>query len=187
MWLELTTDDFVDALKRLKPKRGGSVTISKLETQISLIDGEAVIVVNGALTKCPGVGDWRGFVCLSFGFLLPFTKIKPKTETLRLEYTAGKLKVETAKITAVWVETSPWVTSQLAEAHLNNLLPEKISYRFCPACGKRKGMDLKDITNRTRPTQSEKTLIEIYKTTKSTHGCIACGHGWIEIALVSSN
>ncbi len=183
MWLELDTADFVDALKRLKPKRGGKAAIAQLETQISMMDSEAVIVVNGALTKCPGSGDWRGFVCLNYGFLLPFTKIKPNNERLRLEYADGKLKIETAKITALWVETSPWVTRQLAEAHVNNLPADKISYRYCPACGKRKGMDLRDIPNRTRPTASEKILIEVFKTTKATNGCMACGHGWIEIAL----
>jgi hypothetical protein len=184
MWLELDTADFVDALKRLKPKRGGKATIAQLETQISLIDDEAVIVVNGALTKCDGSGDWRGFVCLSYGFLLPFTKIKPNADRLRLEYADGKLKIETAKITALWIETSPWVTRQLAEAHLNSLPANKISYRFCPACGKRKGMDLLDIPNRTRLNPAETKLIELFKTTKSTHGCISCGHGWREIAFI---
>ena len=184
MWLELASEDFVEALKRLKPKRGGKVTIAQLETQISLIDGQVIFVVNGALTTCNGTGYWNGFVCLDYGFLLPFIKIKPATDLVRLEYADSKLKIESSRITATWIESSPWMTGQLAEAHFNNLPVEKINYRFCPECGRRKGMDLREIPNRTRPNPAETKLIELFKTTKSTHGCMSCGHGWIEISLI---
>jgi hypothetical protein len=184
MWLDLLTNDFVDALNRLKPKRRGKASIAYLDTQISLIDGEAIIAVNGAITNCPGTGDWRGFVCVSYGFLLPFIKVKPTTERLRLEFEGGKLKIETAKITAHWSETSPWVMHQLAEGYVKKLSPDMTNYRFCSACGKHKGIDLQDVQNRTRPTPAEKTLIDLYKTTKATHGCMDCGHGWIEITLI---
>jgi hypothetical protein len=184
MWLELASDDFVEALKRLKPKRGGKATIAQLETQISLIDGQVIFVVNGALTTCNGAGYWNGFVCLDYGFLLPFIKIKPASDLVRLEYADSKLKIESSRITATWIESSPWMTGQLAEAHFNNLPAEKINYRFCPECGRRKGMDLREIPNRTRPNTAETKLIELFKTTKSTHGCMSCGHGWIEIAFI---
>jgi hypothetical protein len=184
MWLELASEDFVDALKRLKPKRGGKATIAQLETQISLIDNEAVLVVNGALKKCPGTGEWKGFVCLDYGFLLPFIKIKPATDVLRLEYQDSKLKIETSRITVTWVESSPWLTNQPPDADFNNIIPEKINYRFCPDCGKRTGLDLRYIPNRTRPTPVEKKLIKLFKTTKSTHGCLLCSHGWIEITFI---
>ncbi len=181
MWIEIKTDDFVNALKGLKPKTNSPNKLMNLEAQISYENSEALIVINGGLTKCPAKGKWQGFVCLKFGYLVPFIKIKPTSEIVKIEFEEEKIKIDSAKFSATWIKTSQWVTTQLADAQLFNLVADEIQYCYCSKCGKKKAINLKDIQIKTRPSVKDKILIKLYETTKATHGCTDCGHGWIEI------
>jgi hypothetical protein len=124
MWIEIKTDDFINALKGLKPKTNSPNKLMNLEAQISFENSEALIVINGSLTKCPAKGEWQGFVCLKFGYLVSFIKIKPISEIIKIEFEGEKLKIDSAKFSATWIKSSQWVTTQLADAQLFNLIAD---------------------------------------------------------------
>jgi len=104
-WIELSRDDFLEAIKRLKPGRMLKSYHAK-ELQIGLDNGEAIFCIEGAITRRSAQGAWNGFACISYGMLLPYLKVKPETERVRLVFDQGRLKIGTARFQARWIGAS---------------------------------------------------------------------------------
>lgn len=104
-WLELSREDFLSALRRLKPRRMLKSLLSK-ELQIAFIEGEAVFCVEGAQTRRPAQGQWSGFACLAFGQIYPFLKIQPQGRTVRITLEGGCVCIETMRLKARWTAAS---------------------------------------------------------------------------------
>ena len=115
-WLEIDRDDFVDALKRLKTGRITKAFLHQ-ELQIGFLQGEAVFCIQGAQTRKPATGLWNGFVCLQYGVLAPYLKVKPEHPSVRLTYDNGKLVFGITRLQAKWIEVSPWISQMALEAH----------------------------------------------------------------------
>ena len=110
-WIQLSREDFVDAIKRLKPGRMLKSFLLR-ELQIGFIDGEVIFAVEGASTRRPAKGQWDGFACLAYGMLFPYLKVKPDSDPVRLTFDAGRLKIGTTRINARWISATP-VISQM--------------------------------------------------------------------------
>jgi len=101
-WIELDRDDFLDAIRRLKPSRMLKSYQAK-ELQIGFDGAEVTFCIEGATTRRPAQGAWNGFACISYGMLLPYLKVKPETERMRLVFHNGRLKIGTARLQARWI------------------------------------------------------------------------------------
>jgi len=53
--------------------------------------------------------------------------------------------------------------------------------RSCPACGKRAGVALDEMTGRPGLMRPEAQVADALERTAATHGCTRCGHRWIEL------
>lgn len=179
-WLEISRDDFLDALKRLKPGRMLKAYLSK-ELQLGLFQGEAVFCLEGAQTRRPARGSWNGFVCLPYGMLLPFLKIKPETDTVRLTYIGGRLCIGTTRFKAQWIEVSPWIGQMAMEAHFHGASEQATPKRFCTQCGAREGVTLDALYGKKPLSREETALLAKLENTQASHGCTACRHGWKEL------
>lgn len=180
VWLELSKADFLSAIRRLQPGRMAKSFLAR-EVQIGLVAGEAVFCVEGAQTRRPATGCWNGFVCLSYGVLFPFLKIKPDGDMVRLAYEDGRIKIGPSRMQARWIEVSPWISTMALEAHFMGP-PEGLDRRmFCPACGKRLGVELASLAQLPRPSAKEERLLAAYDLSAATHGCTDCGHVWTEL------
>jgi hypothetical protein len=115
-WIEIDRDDFVDALKRLKTGRITKAFLHQ-ELQIGFLQGEAVFCIQGAQIRKPATGLWNGFVCLQYGVLAPYLKVKPEHPSVRLTYDNGKLVFGITRLQAKWIEVSPWISQMALEAH----------------------------------------------------------------------
>lgn len=100
-WIEISRESFLDAIQRLKPERMLKSYLSK-ELEISYSKGEAIFSVNGAQIKQPANGSWKGTVSFKYSYGLNFTKVKPTTDPVRIEFADEKLKIETSRIPATW-------------------------------------------------------------------------------------
>jgi len=180
MWIELKRDDFLDAINRLKPKRLLK-SYAILELQISFLNSEVIFCVNGAETKKPAIGEWSGFVCLRYGLLLPFLKIKPQSDPLKIEYVDAKIKIETARLTAKWIQKSNLDTQASIDAHLLSDQPDKINLKFCPSCGKKKGMAIDLLPIKSKLDAEQLRLQMLADNTNANTGCLTCGYVWIEL------
>jgi hypothetical protein len=177
-WLELTREDFLSALKRLKPGRMLKSYLTK-ELQIGLLNGEAVFCIEGAQTRRPATGQWTGFACVSYGLLLPFLKVPPDADPVRITFDDGRLRIGTVRFSSRWIQASPWISEMALEAHF--MTPPNEPLLYCPRCGKRKGIDISGVTQKSKPKPEEKRLVDLFEDTPATHGCTACFHGWAEI------
>jgi hypothetical protein len=180
-WLELTRDDFLSALKKLKPGRMLKSYLGR-ELQIGLLNNEGVFCIDGAQTRRPAHGDWSGFVCVTYGMLLPFLKVPPDADPLRITFEGGRLRIGTMRMAARWIKASPWISEMALEAHFMsqpNEPPAKPLY--CPNCGKRKGIDLSGVLHVSKPKPQEKRLLDLFENTSATHGCTECLHAWAEL------
>ncbi len=101
MWLEIGRDDFVDAIRRLKPERVLK-TMRRSEIQIGFVRGEAVFNVNGAETRRVATGKWPGFVSFNFGRALTYTEVLPASDPVRLEFANDHLRIDASRISARW-------------------------------------------------------------------------------------
>ncbi len=101
MWLEIGRDDFVDAIRRLKPERVLK-TVLKREIQIGFDRGEAVFNVNGAETRRAAKGKWPGYVSFNFGRALTYTEVLPATDPVRLEFIDDRLRIDSSRLAATW-------------------------------------------------------------------------------------
>ncbi len=181
-WMELTRDDFLDAIKRLKPARMPKSYALK-ELQIGLVKEEAIFCIEGATTQRPASGVWNGFACVSYGMLLPFLKFKPEGDRVRLVFDQGRLKIGSTRFQARWIDASPWISQMALEVHFmgSSDLPKL----FCPQCGKREGVALDSMLEKSVRTEQQEKLIEKLETINATHGCGSCFHGWKEILDVT--
>lgn len=107
-WLEISRDDFLAAIKSLKPARVLKSYLSK-ELQIGLIDQEAVFCIEGVQVRHPAKGDWTGFASVKYGMLHAFLKVKPTDDPIRLAYEGQRLRVGTTRFGATWINVSPWI------------------------------------------------------------------------------
>lgn len=179
-WIELSRDDFLEAIKRLKPGRMLKSYQAK-ELQIGLDGEEAIFCIEGAITRRPARGAWNGFACISYGLLLPYLKVKPETERVRIVFDQGRLKIGTARFPAGWVDASPWISRMALEAHFFGPRTQPSPRLFCPLCGKREGIARDDLEQKvSRRRQEDKFLIHLEQI-GATHGCGSCSHAWKEL------
>ncbi len=179
VWLEIDRKDFLDALKRLKPGRMLKSFLTK-ELQIGFLKNEAVFCIEGAQTRRPAKGQWNGFVCLPYGLLLPYLKVKPDTAVIRLTYLGGRLSLGVSRYKAKWIDVSPWIGQMALEAHFMGPADEPAPKRFCPQCGKPEGQRLSDVLAKGSFNELETRLLAKHGNTNATHACAACLHGWAE-------
>lgn len=179
-WLDITRDDFLSAIKRLKPGRMLKSYQSK-ELQIGFLDGEAVFCIEGAQTRRPSQGEWKGFACVPFGLVLPFLKVPPMTDTVRLSFEDGRLRIGTVRYTAKWIEVSPWISQMALEAHFMAPADTQDKPRYCPRCGKRQGVLLDHLQQKSALKEPEKKLLTRHQDSEATHACRSCLHGWKEL------
>jgi hypothetical protein len=91
-WIDLPTKDFVQALKTVKPKLRS--TAKKAGTlDISLINGEAVFCVGGAMTSVTAKSHWAGLVETPFLTLLSFIQVPPAGDNVKLEFDGEKFNI----------------------------------------------------------------------------------------------
>jgi hypothetical protein len=180
-WLEISTDDFLDAIKRLKPGRMLKSYMAK-ELQIGFLKDEAVFCIEGAQTRRPARGHWNGFVCISYGMMIPYLKVKPETENLRLTFKDGRLSIGFTRFKVQWIEVSPWIGQMVLEAHFLGSSGSSSSKRYCPQCGVREGLNLQALHDKPSLNEGEGALLARLEKTQATHGCISCRHGWRELA-----
>ncbi len=100
-WIEISRDEFLDAILRLKPSRMLKSYLSK-DLEISYSAGAACFNVNGAKVVQPAKGEWEGIVSVKYSYGLNFTKIKPINDPVRFEFENQILKIESARIPAKW-------------------------------------------------------------------------------------
>ncbi len=179
-WIELSRDDFLDAIKRLKPGRMLKSFALK-ELQIGLVKEEAVFCIEGATTRRPASGVWNGFACVSYGMLLPYLKVKPEVDRVRLELDQGRLRIGTTRFPSRWIDASPWISQMALEAHFMGPADELLPKLFCSKCGKREGVALNSLVQAAVLTESQKKLTELLEKTGASHGCESCFHVWKEI------
>jgi len=74
--LDLSKADFLNAIKALKHPRMPKTHALK-ELQIGFVKGEALVCMEGAQTRSSAIGEWNWFVCLPYGMLLQYFKLKP--------------------------------------------------------------------------------------------------------------
>jgi len=180
-WLEISTDDFLDAIKRLKPGRMLKSYMTK-ELQIGFLKDEAVLCIEGAQTRRPARGKWNGFVCISYGMMIPYLKVKPETETVRLTFKDGRLSIGITRFKVQWIEVSPWIGQMVLEALFLGASDSPSPKRFCPQCGVREGLNLQALKDKFTLIEPEAALLSRFEKTQATHGCMSCGHGWRELA-----
>ncbi|MEN9418755.1 MAG: hypothetical protein RI988_2375 [Pseudomonadota bacterium] len=106
-WIELSRDDILSAIKRLRPERMGKRHLAK--TLEMWLEGEEVIFgVEGAFTRRPARGQWKGVVCVRFELMNSFLRVRPKTEAVRLSFDGQRLAIGTSRFAASWIEKSAW-------------------------------------------------------------------------------
>ncbi len=179
-WIELDREDFLEAIKRLKPGRMLKSYQAK-ELQIGFEGDEVIFCIEGATTRRPARGAWNGFACLSYGTLLPYLKVKPETVRVHLVFEHGRLKIGTARFQARWIDASPWISRMALEAHFFGPRTQHAVKLYCPRCGKRQILARDDIEQKaSRSPKEEKLLIHLERIGAS-HGCESCSHAWKEI------
>lgn len=179
-WMEISRDDFLDAIKRLKPGRMLK-SFSLKELQIGLVNEEAIFCIEGATTRRPASGVWNGFACVSYGMLLPYLKVKPEGDPVRLGFDQGRLRIGPARFQSRWIDASPWISEMALDAHFMGPTDLPLPKLFCPKCGKRAGVALDSLMEAAVRTESEKKLMGLLEKTGASHGCGSCFHAWKEI------
>lgn len=178
VWLELSREDFLCALARLKPPRMSQAYLRK-ELQLGLVDGEAVFSMEGAEHRQPAVGSWNGLACMTYGMLYPYLEIKPASERVRLIFEDNKLRLGTRRFNATWISTTPTVTQALINAHF--MSDEDNRKWRCPMCEAKQVRCLGGLPARARLTKQDRLLIAIRDSTEASHACGNCGYAWVEV------
>lgn len=139
-WINLPTRDFVQALKTVKPRLRS--TAKKAGTlDISLINGEAVFCVGGAMTRVAAKGHWAGLLETPFLTLLSFIQVPPAGDTVKLEFDGEKFKIGNFRCKASWINVSDQFAEIKNEIHLNELDKKlELKKHYCPKCGTKTGM-----------------------------------------------
>ena len=143
-WIDLPTKEFVQALKTVKPRLRS--TAKKAGTlDISLINGEAVFCVGGAMTRVTAKGHWAGLVETPFLTLLSFIQVPPAGDSVKLEFDGEKFKIGSFRCKATWQNVSDQFAEIKNEIHLNELDKKaELKKHYCPSCGTRTGMPQHD-------------------------------------------
>ena len=82
-WISVDRDDLIGSIKRLSP---GRMTISrrKSELHLGLDNGEMMLCIPGAMSRCPATGNWPGLLCTPFIYLHSLTKVPPALNPVML-------------------------------------------------------------------------------------------------------
>jgi hypothetical protein len=181
IWLEIARKAFIASIRRLKPARTLKSMLNQ-EIQVGFINDEAVFCINGAQTRCPAKGDWPGFVCFNFGHALSYTRVPPVNDPVRLEFVNDRLRIETSRIPATWIEAPAWIASMGLDVRFQSSeqSPAEPTH-FCPSCGKKAGVSLAALSVKARRTMIEQALHDLKDDGLATHGCQACAHVWAEL------
>ena len=139
-WIDLPTKDFIQALKTVKPKLR-SVAKRAGTLDISLINGEAVFCVGGAMTRVAAKGHWAGLVETPFLALLSFIQVPPAGDTVTLEFDGEKLRIGSFRCKASWQNVSDQIAEIKNEIHLNEVDKKaELKNHYCPECGTKTGI-----------------------------------------------
>lgn len=173
-WIDLPTKDFIQALKTVKPKLR-SVAKRAGTLDISLINGEAVFCVGGAMTRVAAKGHWAGLVETPFLALLSFIQVPPAGDTVTLEFDGEKLRIGSFRCKATWQNVSDQIAEIKNEIHLNELDKKaELKKHYCPACGTKTGIPQPDApTDQFEGLNPESKPISRYQ-------CIKCSLAWRE-------
>lgn len=174
--ITLDTPEFLKALRRLKPKRVNKA-VQADALYIAYLDSQAVFCTSGVETRCPVLGaKWPGYASVTFGFLLPFLRVKPIRPQVSISFADGRLKIETLSWPSKWATTQPWIAAASIEAHFFDDLPAaKADLMYCPKCGKRNGAEL-EIDDLPR-----QLTLGITPAPIPNRKCLVCEHKWIEL------
>ena len=174
-WIDLPTKDFVRALKTVKPKLR-SVAKRAGTLDITLINGEAVFCVGGAMTRVAAKGHWAGLVETPFLTLLSFIQLPPAGDTVKLEFDGEKFKIGSFRCKATWQNVSDQIAEIKNTIHLNELDKKaELKNHYCPCCGTRTGIPQPDT-----PTDLFDGL-NLEPTPVRNHQCSNCGLKWHEL------
>jgi hypothetical protein len=182
-WMELVKTDFVRTIRGLKVGRN-SRSLTHSELHLGMIWEEAVFTVNSAEGRCPARGHWPGLACFNAGVAYTYTRIQPRGKRMLLRFADDRLHIESSSVPATWIEAPAMVTTLALEAHFigPTTTPEPSSeyFRYCPRCGKAGAVLLASLPIKARLSNIEKLLHAMRDEDVATHGCFACGHGWLE-------
>ncbi len=182
IWMELSRDNFVHALKTLSPGRITKALMSK-ELQIGLVNGEAVFCIQGASTRCQASGQWNGFVCLPYGSLSPYVRVPPDKDPVRLTFETNRLKLGGSRYPARWIDASPWISDMALTAHLFGPDEQPGAALQCPMCGKHSVLSRGGLLTKIVRTSREESMLNLLERYDATHACSGCRYGWREIKL----
>lgn len=181
IWLEVKLSDFLEAIRTLRPT--STARHARTDLQIGMIGGEAVFGISDRETRCDARGNWPGVGRFRFQYALSFLKVKPTTDPVRLEFSEGKLRIESVRFPATWVGASALVTGLSMEAHFMGAdEPPPAPQRYCPSCGKRAGVALDAQPGAPPSASTGKRSASALAATAATHRCTRCGHRWIEFS-----
>ncbi|MGE5815506.1 MAG: hypothetical protein ACM36C_13540 [Acidobacteriota bacterium] len=180
VWLELSQAGFLEAIRTLKPK--GPLRRARIDLQIGLVGREAIFGISDRETRCDARGNWPGVARFAFQYATSFLKVKPAMDPVRIEFSDGRLRIESVRFPARWIGASALVTQLSMDAHfMGTDDPPPKPKRFCPACGKRAGVALDELTDGPSLTGPEAQVANALAPTAATHRCTRCGHRWIEL------
>jgi hypothetical protein len=100
-WIELSRDDFLAAIKRLRPERMGKRFLAKT-LEIGFRGDEATFGIEGAVTRRAATGLWEGLVCVQFEYLNSFVRVRPPNEVVRLSFDGDRLCIGSSRFPATW-------------------------------------------------------------------------------------
>jgi hypothetical protein len=98
-WIEMSRDDFLSAIRRLRPERMGKRFLSKT-LEIGLQGEEATFSVEGAVTKRAAKGNWEGLVCVQFELMNSFLRVRPPNDVVRLSFDGQRLSLGSSRFPA---------------------------------------------------------------------------------------
>lgn len=101
-WMTISREDFINAIQRITPQHKLKSFLLK-EIQLTYSNGEATFSMgNSPLAKLKAQGQWFGVVSFPFSYAYSFTKFQPVNDPVKIEFDAGKIKIETTRIPASW-------------------------------------------------------------------------------------
>ena len=112
MEIILETEEFINAILRLTPKRIRKVTKSD-DVAIFVSNKTFVFSTRQLVTECPLLKDtWSGCVLVKFNVLRSFCLAPPTTPTILISFADKRVKIATLSLHADWMEAPPWIPSK---------------------------------------------------------------------------
>jgi len=180
-WISVEHDELIEAIKLLSPS-GLTKKRRRAELQISLDRNEMTLCIPGAMSKCTAQGEWPGLLSVPYIFLYSIALVPLMLNTVVLRLHAERLRIDRLSISGIWRDAGALSSSMALGAHLDSEIYTSPK-RYCPLCGKHKGIALVDFALPTKPLTQDWALYRLEEHREVTHGCKACGHGWRELAL----